>query len=463
MLSMWRRIARYGIMAAAVCLQAGVVEAQTRFSWPDSKFDIASYKHFESCEAVRKRVSDSVFARVRDYADTLHRTQFNLYSPLDPAIVRATNVCMTSFPVDRINPESNKLAQALYLIANQDDNAKAIVERSLDEVPEDSIRLVIAKYDTAMKTYLYAQPMRITAAIDLYKRFTNLESTIPMLSRVEFIMLLNAKSREAFDTANEKRTLGEMVELTRSMTTEEWTDTPGKWLSLGILISIRTVYASDFRDSLAISTQAFQKLEEKIFAKLVGREYVSADGYGDAFTKTAIANTPSARVSGDYWFPAEASKESYPRRGVVTLIMPVSGTSDIQDLKGASLVHRLKARWPELEIVMVTNTRGFFKTLEPPPPEIEAAYIDSLYRRFRDIPGVLAVSKTEYWRLPGYDRRRINESTANHNVGRGDGKGGNENVDLIDKEGKIVSNAAIWEEDWLEMLIEVLIKRSAVK
>ncbi len=452
------------IIGAALSVQPRTMEAQTRFLWPDSRFDIQKYRYVDVCVAVKKRVSDSIQSREKDYRDTLHYTQYSITTPLPAALVAATGQCLTQFPPEKIPVQTMTMAQTLYLIAGQDAQARALLERQIQLIPKDSTRLIAAALDTGMNAYLAAQPIRLDAALDLHTRYEQLGSAVPMIDRVRFVMLLCAKSRLANDSLNEAKGLARMVALGKSMTDAEWSSMPGDWITIGVLMSVRSVYRDRFRQVLAKSTQDFQGLEGKIFAELMSRDFppsVAENSMGWMMTSTA--NRESPVISGDYWFPAKLEGVTYPRKGVVTLVVPVDGASDAnftyRTLQRAAELHRFKDKWPALEIIMIANTAGFFKDIEPPAPEKEAMFIDSLFRQFRKMPGQLAVTNTKFWRLPGYDRRRVNEPTANQEAGRGGNK--NENAELIDKEGKIVTNISVGAEGvpWLELLISTLLER----
>ncbi len=445
-----------------------LARAQTKFDWADSRYDISHYKYIDVCLAVRERVTDSAYARTEQWVDTLHYSEYNKSTPLLESVVAATKRCLAPFPPDRIAASEFTRAQELYLVADMDVEAKAVVDRRIKAISQDSVPLLIRALDTTISVYLTAQPMRLRAALDLYEEFERLGSAVPVLERVKKVMRIVDMSHKIGDSVNEARGFAKMLTLAKSMTDVEWTSIAGEQLCIGIRFAIRSQYHDQFSQALAMSTEKFKTLEGELFAALVGRDNVggslgsmAAEGVG----------TSSQPVFGDYWFPVKAEGITYPRLGVVTLIFPVPSDQDWMTVWSNAAINRFKARWPELEIILIGNTHGYFKEIEPPPPEVEAAYVDSVFRQFHNVPAVLAVEKTKYWRMPGLDRRRVDEPTENAKNGRGmvgdnlkrGDRIGSYNMELIDKEGKIVAKttARFFEgELWLERLIPVLINRA---
>ncbi len=456
----------FGVMLG--CLMPLLAQAQTKFDWPDSRYDISHYKYIDVCVAVRERVNDSTYARTEQWIDTLHYTAHNRSTPLHKSVVAATKKCLSPFSPDLISTSEFTRAQELYLVAGMDSEAKAIVDRRIRQIPGDSPLVLVRALDTTISVYMKAQPGRLQEALDLYEDIERLGSTVPILDRVDHISRLVNLSRSMQDSVNEARAFGKMLTLAKSMSDAEWTSIAGERLCMWIDFAIQSQYHDRFSKALASSTERFMALKGELFTSLVGRPNVFV--YNDVENLGKL----SPPVYGDYWFPAKPEGVVYPRSGVVTILFPV--VSDDWRLRNLTLdriaaLHRLKARWPELEIIVIANTRGYFKEIEPPPPEVEAAYVDSMFRQFHDVPGILAVEKTKYWRMPGFDHRRIDEPTENAKYGRGmvgDNRLtkngiGNYGMELIDKEGYVVSKSSLGGgalgEKIFERLIQVLIDR----
>jgi hypothetical protein len=103
-------------------------------------------------------------------------------------------------------------------------------------------------------------------------------------------------------------------------------------------------------------------------------------------------------------------------------------------------LHRFAQRFPELEITIVGRTLGFASVMAPPPPAAEADTLRDWLFVKHALPGALAVTATDFWRLPEPDRRRVDREVPNiahysfgrtWNVGSG-------SAFLVDRKGTIV-------------------------
>ncbi len=431
------------------------VSAQTRFLWPDSRFDITKYKHIEMCAGVIGRVRDSVDALYSTYFDTLHYSVYNKTTPIAASIITAAQRCLAPFSVDQVSLDIVRVMMPVYLVANNDSAAKLLLDRQIQAIPADSVRHRMAIIDSGLWRYNASRPPRARLSVELYSWFEKSGMVVPTRDRIMAAGMVAATARESRDTALSRAGVNNLANLAKAMTNAEWEDgNLGGAVSAMIFWGIRWLHTQELEVELATSTDAFKTKIHRLFTELVGKPPSET-----LWTDVGMIGTPAKSPVCDFWFPAGAEKHTYPQPGVVTLFMGVDSEIGIR-MKASAIARRLKIANPELEIILLAKTGGWFKTLEPPPPAYEAVLIDSMFRKIHEVPAIVGVTNTTFWRLPGYDRRRVNDITVNQE----NGYLGSGSVRLVDKEGKLVTLTSLGgDEQALEGLIPVLIKRPWVK
>src|SRR5690606_8362411 len=118
-------------------------------------------------------------------------------------------------------------------------------------------------------------------------------------------------------------------------------------------------------------------------------------------------------LEADFWLGCDDPCGPRPTPGRVSLVVFLQsrGCAGVPENDGemygncASVLFplaRLTQRFPEVEFTVVARTVGYFHYLKVPDPAEEA----ELIRRWLDAYGVraaLAVTNTDYWRLPSHD------------------------------------------------------------
>jgi hypothetical protein len=167
---------------------------------------------------------------------------------------------------------------------------------------------------------------------------------------------------------------------------------------------VMVVNESALRDSLRQSTAAYNSFYRALWAQVAGAGTPLGRPIGEA----------AAPIEADIWFQRDDAATSRPVRGKVNLVVFLdqrecftrTGTPMCQTL--AARLQRLGRKFPALEITLVAQTRGWFaQGVLPDTPAREAALVEHAWLDERKLPGVLAVATTDFWRMPGLDRRRI--------------------------------------------------------
>lgn len=472
MVDMMRHMRQSFITAFILCVASVSLSlpltSQTKFLWPSDQIDIGQYKYIDVCYAVQSRVNDSAESR-SNYRDSMHYSENDLNRVRRPAIVAATKRCMQRFSPNQIVPEDFTLAQELYLIANEDAQAKAVAARRMQAIAALSAEAQIENLDTMIALYVYAEPIRLDAVMELFDRMEELTRPMGSQKLIHLYARMMFTATEAGQDSMMSRIFPKITALVKTFTDAEFDGLPGQQAWFFMEMAMKTVYRDRLLARLEESTRKYLDEPKVIFTELVGRAPPATPDIAGYLERLYEKVGQPTKIYGDYWFPAKPDSVTYPRKGVVTILYPVDENfgqvidkgnrengSFLSLIPNGAAYRRLKAKWPELEFVFTANTLGFLKVMEPPPPEREAIMLDSMYRHFYKLPGVLSVSKTEFWRLPGYDRRRINELTENQKLDRTVPQ-----TMVIDKEGVMVlitstrGNA----EKQLEETINALMKR----
>ncbi len=433
--------------------------AQTKFEWPDSRVDVTQYHYLENCFAAAKRVSDSLYARNEVLVDTVTVVRGTGDKRLPEGVVDIAQRCTKKFTVDQVPITQTFLAQELYMIADRDADAAAVVQHRLSAIKAtDSVERARV-LDTVARTYLKAVPHRIAVAQPFVNQITELGAVVSFDRRMGIYWEMVKAANRVKDDALVKQYGTALVDVVRGMTEKERAS-PDAWV---IPIAVRAVnkilYRAELMDSLRKSTEAFVALQQALFSKATGASDVDLP-----------AGKPVPVLEGDFWFPESARNVQYPQSGKVTLVSFVRPrlVSNAQDLSQQTALRRVASRYPDVELILVTSTRGYFGPLEPPNAAKESALMDSLFRKFQAFPAVLTVTTGSFIALSDPDRRRIYQTDPNSE--NYPGTGGLEGRDktghtyLIDQDGKLVDMAGLStenEESFTEM-VEILLKRNKV-
>jgi hypothetical protein len=177
-------------------------------------------------------------------------------------------------------------------------------------------------------------------------------------------------------------------------------------------------------------------------------------------------------ITADFWFPSEAAGTPHPTPGRVSIVQFLDHDSCLSSsLSGEvgsgicafrlAALHRISERFPEVEITIVSRTRGSFLYLPPPSTAEEAELIRKWLARFRIRGAVIAVASTPFWKLPSPDSRRVDRSVPVIERYRFAKSFRPEGATLlVDQDGLIIS-ALGFDETQLGEFIEILLQRQS--
>lgn len=128
----------------------------------------------------------------------------------------------------------------------------------------------------------------------------------------------------------------------------------------------------------------------------------------DRLPFTFLGKSGFASVHADAWY-GPPGDTIHPRPGRLSLLFFIYGP----DYPMFATLRRLSVEYANhgLDLVGMTTTRGYFRTLPMPSPAVEADSIGSYTTRFLHLPIVLAAEYTPFTHLA--DGRRQNQKTGN--------------------------------------------------
>ncbi len=470
-----RVAARCGAVCAALTL-ASAAAAQTRFAWPDTIVDVGKYTTVDQCLAAAKRVQAGQVARQSQIAwrDTMPYDMQESLKPLAAPVTQAAARCAARFDERTAKLADFALLMQLYLLADRDADAKALLDRRLAAIPATSAHEHIAVEDSAVDIYLAAQPKRLASTEQLL--LTRARTGADRLDRMALYDRLMEAARDAGDTARARRAAEWVVAVADSLTpAERESEKFAKMGPMGGNVVVfgavqQIVGVKTLVDSLGRSTMAMVNLMRTMWTHFTKER-------GDAFPLPVGEHAPP--VTGDFWFPREAAGEKHPAPGHVSIVEFVDGSALYNGCLGTgswgvitdacafqySSLRRLSERFPGLDVTIVVGTRGNFLHAPPPSPSEEAELYHNWIEPYRIKGAVVSVTTRPFWNLPAPDGRRVDKPTPNaiaYSFGKSwqvedSGFGGKY---LIDQDGIIVD--VIFNEPATFQFVDALVQRQQV-
>jgi hypothetical protein len=466
------RLARLAALCAALTLTSSAA-AQTRFAWPDTTVDVSKYTSVDQCLAAAERVQAGQSALRSEIAwrDTMPSDVAEFLKPLAPLVTKTAARCAARFDQRTAKLADFAPLMKLYLTADRDTDAKALLDRRLTAIPAKSAHEHIAVEDSAVSIYLHAQPRRLDPAEQLL--VARARSGGDRVERMALYNQLMEASRDAGDTTRARRAAQWVVAVADSLTPTERESE--KFAKMGLMGGNVVVFAAMQQivgvkllvDSLRHSTMAMVGLMRTMWAKFTKER-------AEAFPLPIGEHAPP--ISGDYWYPREAATEKHPAPRHVSIVEFIDGSASQGACLGRgswgvitdacvysySLLRRLTDRFPGLDVTFVVGTRGNFLHAPPPSPAEEAELYHNWIEPYHIKSAVMSVTTRPFWNLPAPDGRRVDKLTPNaiaYSFGKswqveGGGFGGKY---LVDQDGIIVD--VIFNEQATFEFVDALVHR----
>lgn len=407
------------LSGALATLGARAAGAQTSFPWPSDTGNVERYATPEECLAAVQRVEAHVEGWDTVWVDTLALTPSRAVAPPPAAVVETARRCSARFDAATVPATEFTILQPLYLFAGRDADVATLLHRRLKGIAPGARRERAAVLDSAVSGYVFTStgqpwfrphPARLAAAESLLAEANALPDSVhPIQDRIESVFRFLTAAERVDDTARVRHVIDWYVaQVARDGAVSSELAPFRSWAALAAYRALAMVRERELLDSLRHGTRGFVALKRAMWAKASGER-------GDALTSPIGSSAPP--VEGTFWFGRTDTSTPRPTRGKVALVTFLDyecrSTSNGKCWPAYAALHRLAQRFPELEVTIVARTHGYFSKMAPPTPEQEAAALRDWWQGFHHLPGALAVTATQFWRLAEPDRRRIDRPTPN--------------------------------------------------
>lgn len=455
--------------------------SQTRFDWnvkgdPVFDVDLESYRLPEACVAAVNRINRAVSSRSPIYIDTIPYSHEEALKVLSPEAQEAASRCINIHEA-HVSMSDAVVWLPLYLAAGKYDGARILASRMINEIPKDSVEKYARRLETIARIYMSSQPVDIPLVESLaVQAFNAPEESYDKIRRFLLSLDISRVARRRGEKETEQiwinKSSGFFSELSPTQKTYLMGDRYYRMKVKQLTEGVRLLNLPVLLDSLSIGTAVYQR---HLIGLVTASLKIEASLLGPMFPDQRVPE-----LTGEYWFQNRGDS-SYSQLSHVPSL-PASSKVNLVVFQGQdvcipagmqrfcfeeyALVKRIKSRFPDIEIVYVTNTKGFFRFLNPMNPQEEADLIAQDLIGFNNLPITLVVSETPFFRLSGFDKRRINEKTENqiaYSFGQ-DAANTRDVAYLIDKDGLIVSHVRLtrYDEQNLFEYLTVLTNRPSL-
>ena len=479
------------VSLTAMIAHATVASAQLQFRLPDSTPNYAAYTTVDECFAAIRRIERFVDNNRAVWKDTMESGGRAFFSDsISPQAQTAAKDCSQRFDNKTIDLGSYIPVIELLLAAGRDDMVEGVVQRKLadarwDDTTGSGREQVLLNI---LKLYFSAKPVRR----DMVQRLAVLfdQDTIPgrkhrlvlgvqgdLLSIAELLKDSSARS------AAVARIIGEYNSLTDQDKAELWYQQEGKSI---VARAMNENVSNAIDDSLRVGSKAYISLLQHNWEKARGNNGSRLpDGVGTVasplemnFLYRVKEGHPAGTGLRDVELVSGAHP-TFPTPGKVSLIIFLSNgcheesppaeapnqsvVPKAECWSAYATVRRLAQRFPWLDITIATKTYGYIAYSGIYTPEEEAKIQAEWWLGLHKLPARLAVTKSEFFLLDGYDRRRIDLETEN---ARNYATNGRQTVGstvgyLIDTDGTILKSGSVgrWSEEEYKKTLKVIAER----
>lgn len=377
-------------------LPSAPAAAQTTFEWPERPIDFTRYTNPEQCMSLADRVVATGWrGEERSKRDTL------TYNPLDtlPArVVTEVGRCVDSFDVHDAEPFELPWLFHLDLLANRDDQVRAVVARQT-ELAGTPVARAKAMLGT-VKQLLDAQPVRLEMAREYTARLDSMGSQAAEQRMNVHLWLFWRYAMATLDTV----LMRSEHEAYEAAVVDAGSPTAGFNLS-GMMM--REKVAAVLRPEAPDARAFFRKLPATRYPNIPTAKV-------EEIIDLLYGHGP-LRVAGDFWFGEGAAAGSlHPTPGKVSFLVFVGAPCGGRCAGAYAVLRRLEERFGDrLDIVLMARTMGDFRLLPPPTPAEEAELIRQYFLEDVKLSDALGVVSTPFLRLPDPDGRYFEQGTPN--------------------------------------------------
>lgn len=431
---------------------------QTKFEIHDKEPDYSTYKYIDECLAASVRVATVAQRNSIEFADSLNLGDTRLTKTLPAEVIQQTSTCLKNFDLDTIPYRLVKDFSKILLVANRDDDVDRMFKRVARTVSPDSAEELAI---SLMYSYMLASPARLDKVKELYEMAVinihpdSIVKSLFLRQTVATLLYRAGDIQKGLQIANE------ILEITDTLSPKYRTPQLKGLIDGGLYHTYSNLLVTpESRDSLKVSSEAYNKYFAKVYKRLSGAE---PQQYFDVYG----IEVPDP--VGHFWYsnenPGGEIRKIEPvkliEKGRVTIIYFVQGGCHRDTRPGAregrsngrsgdcwSEIYRLRrimSEYPDIRLVLVSSTYGSFGDAPPLQAKEEADTLADYFLNFHRLRGIHVIYNSEFIRLPKYDDRKVDldtENQLNYSFGRYNLAAPN-TVLMIDEEGQIFHSGPI--------------------
>ncbi len=414
------------VLLTIILVPLGEVFGQTRFARPDTTPNYAGYRYLDECVAAINRLKENAIASAPVWEDTVRLDTLKLRKPLPQSVVQYATTCLSKINVDTISLKNSHTFAAALLVADRDADVERMYMRLADSIANDSTR---ENFMAMLNAYMSAVPVRMDKVVSLYELGLLRLEPDSVVTSLMLRVVVAAVSARSGDYVLAHRIASEILAITDTLSPKYHETEKYKEVAGGLLFPfVSGLMTQEAIDSLAVSTEAYRSYIARIWKSIMDSEPDLEIGpYGIV----------APELKGHFWYSnmgADGQIKSIEEpvslfeKGKVTLIYFGQGgchstyRSVVMGRQNGHAngcwgeIHRLKkilSQYPNIKLVVVSNTFGTFGSAPPLEPEQEADTLANYFLGFHKLKGTQVVYKTDFIRLAGYDNRKVDSDTDN--------------------------------------------------
>lgn len=431
-----------------LCAVGQTVGAQTRFALRDTTPDLSKYANVEDCVSGLRRTLQEEYIQVTDWADTIELGANFRFSPGSKTGEAFASQCIAKFNAESVDVADSYLFWIeLYMAAGKIKDGEIVAKRMLSGLswnPTGSetslgtgLNNVIAAFSRArpyptdlisslIESYIDGpnRPSSIKELVRLYTTRTRFQlisndSSAAKLSAQTIVSLIDGYSGDSIDAEYIRRDAPSDLALARELLAD-----------------------NQILDSLRVSGQAYARARRSIWKDVSGLSQINRDA-NIVHDRVKMIGEKAAPLVGQYVYPrngnvsssaASASRNvsdvSYPSPGKINIVAFLYGGcrketpiligkvrahhKALDCLAAYTILKRIAKQYPEVELTVVTRTKGYLGMEGPLSPDVEVDMIKKWWIDNHKLPASLVIAETDYFRMPSSeDRRRIDVPDVN--------------------------------------------------
>ncbi len=425
---LWKHLLA-GIIGLASVGSSGA--SQTLFQRPDTIPNYSAYKYTDQCLAAVRRTVYHIGIKDTIWYDTASYDPLRNAKPIPAEAIRLGRLCLSRMSVDSVPVKEYDIFIPVLLLANRDDDVNRIVHNTLDTIAS-SVKNSL--FSMVIQAYSRAIPRRLNL---LEKLLARDDSPYKITAAEGGDMLAEVLlATTALDLGQSQYAITVVTEILKKdgKYASKLPKIDAKSMKSQVYPLVIEVLTDQAMDSLAVSTLAYRQFLENLWNRLSSRPFLERN------EDLAYIDGTLPPIKGDFWYTnlseeksakgstlidnvKKTSEKDRPVKGKVNAIVFFQGGCHIQSesvrhgryngtggtgcWRIAAMVNRLKKKFPELEVTIVSKTFGSIGSAPPLTPQDEADTLAEYFLNFYKIPGVHVIAKTDFVRMPGYDRRRL--------------------------------------------------------